>query len=217
MKGLLRRLLRNERVERSSLATERTEPPRTFREAPVPDRRQHAISVDGNTRTFWARGEASATTVVEVEAPPPLEPGHPLPRGARAPAEPRPRGNPAFSETLFIELMRAGQFARAYEQLSPHCQSLWGSVENFAVAQSRSGLRAVQGVSVRDVRYLDRWTDPDTQVRHHNVAELFVEYTVGNRDHATRLERIVHLVPVEGRWRSICVPPQGSEAPSASR
>ena len=180
--------------------------------------RSHGVRVDGNTRTFWARGEASATTIVDVDAddeatsPQLRVDGHRVAEvtGRR---EQRPRGNPAFSETLFVELMRAGQFARAFDHITPECQRQWGSVDNFAKAQSgsRGAHRAIQGVTVRDVRYLDSWLDPESDMAYRNVAELTVEYMVesrvGSSAPATRLERTVHLVPVAGRWRSLCAPP----------
>jgi hypothetical protein len=203
MKGLLRRLLARD-DEASPVAAD--EPGEFAAAAPSPPRR-HAVTVDRHTRTFWARGEAAATTVVKADAELPGLGAARSPGGVEQHPPSRPRGNPAFSETLFIELMRAGRFARAYDQLSPECQRLWGSVEQFTAAHGGGAMRAVQGVSVRAVRYLDGWTDPDTGVTHCHVAELEVEYALGSADDPTRIQRTVHLVPVAGRWRSVCAPP----------
>jgi hypothetical protein len=119
---------------------------------------------------------------------------------------PRPRGNPAFAEALFIELMRAHQYRRAFEQLSSECQQSWGSAEDFATAQGAGAMGRLRGVRVNDVRYLPEWTDPGRGATYQEVAELQVEYTIGERERATVLRRVVHLVPDAGRWRSLCYP-----------
>jgi hypothetical protein len=118
----------------------------------------------------------------------------------------RPRGNPAFAEALFVELMRAHQYRRAFEQLSSDCQRSWGSAERFATAQGFGAMGRVRGVRVTDVRYLPEWTDPSRGATYQEVAELSVEYTIGERDPGTVLRRVVHLVPDAGRWRSLCYP-----------
>src|ERR1700684_2302840 len=68
--------------------------------------------VDAHTRTFWSRGALSPATLVESDAPAPaaasgraavLVADHQ--RGAAGGA--LPRANPAFSEAVFVELMRA--------------------------------------------------------------------------------------------------------------
>jgi len=118
----------------------------------------------------------------------------------------RPRGNPAFSEALFIELMRAHQYRRAFEQLSADCQRSWGSSDAFVSAQAGSAMSHLRGVQVRGVRYLPEWTDPDRGATYNEVAELQVEYTIGDRDPVRVLERVVHLVADAGRWRSLCYP-----------
>ena len=123
------------------------------------------------------------------------------------PGEPRrPRGNPAFSEALFIELMRAHQYGRAFELLSADCRRSWGSADAFVAAQGGSAMSRLRGVQVKDVRYLDEWTDPDRGATYSEVAELHVEYTIGDRDPARVLPRVVHLVADAGRWRSLCYP-----------
>jgi hypothetical protein len=118
----------------------------------------------------------------------------------------RPRGNPAFSEALFIELMRAHQYRRAFEQLSTDCQRSWGSADAFVTAQSGSAMSRLRGVQVRGVRYLERWTDPDRGATYSDVAELRVEYGIGEGAAARMLPRTVHLVADCGHWRSLCYP-----------
>jgi hypothetical protein len=117
----------------------------------------------------------------------------------------RPRGNPAFSEAVFVELMRAKQYRRAFDHLSSDCRKRWGSADAFAAAQD-AALRWLQGMKVQDVRYLDEWIDDHTGMRYEGVAELSVEYTLGDGHMAKVVPRVVHLVADEGKWRSLCYP-----------
>ena len=169
-------------------------------------------SVDAHTRGYWARG-AETATLVEAE-PASRRRSHARERlsalleaheAGRAGDGPRPRGNPAFSEALFVELMRARQYRRAFEQLSRDCRDRWGSAEAFAAAQG-GALRWLRGVRVRDVRFLDEWTDEHAARRYTDVAELQVEYAFGDSSDAKLMKRVVHLVPDEGKWRSLCYP-----------
>ncbi|MBV9099710.1 MAG: hypothetical protein JOZ46_09180 [Candidatus Dormibacteraeota bacterium] len=167
--------------------------------------------VDAHTRTFWGRGDAPST-LVEVEGPPRRAPGARSRLSALLEAhesgrvpQPRPRGNPAFSEALFVELMRARQYRRAFDQLSRDCRERWGSAESFAAAQG-GALRWLRGVRVRDVRFLPEWTDEHAGRRYADVAELQVEYAFGDSSDAKLLPRTVHLVPDDGKWRSLCYP-----------
>jgi hypothetical protein len=173
-----------------------------------------AVRADAHTRTFWARGADHRATLVEASAG-----AEPAPRAGRvaellrahhagdaAHGSERPRGNPAFSEALFVELMRARQYGRAFAQLSVDSQRSWGSVEAFAAAQAGGAMRRLRGVSVKDVRYLPEWEDRARGTTYREVAELSVEYTLGEREGVTVLPRIVHLVPDRGRWRSLCYP-----------
>jgi len=118
----------------------------------------------------------------------------------------RPRGNPAFSEALFVELMRAKQYRRAYAQLSVDCQLSWGSADAFAAAQGAGAMRRLHGVNVKEVRYLSEWKDPARGTVYREVAELDVEYALGERGPVTVLPRVVHLIADGGRWRSLCYP-----------
>lgn len=175
----------------------------------------NTVLVDSHTRTFWARGADAPATLVETGS------GDDSTTARRRVAElvrahesgedtrtgsTRPRGNPVFSEALFVELMRAHQYKRAYELLSADCQRSWGSVDAFAAAQGAGTMRRLRGVTVRDVRYLPEWTDPSGGTTYHDVAELRVEYAIGERDPAAVVPRVVHLVPDRGRWRSLCYP-----------
>jgi hypothetical protein len=159
-----------------------------------------APQIDAETRAFWAGSETAAITSRRAAA---LVDAH---ERGRARGAGRPPGNPAFSEALFVELMRASQYRRAFTLLSEDCQLSWGSPEAFAEAQGASMMRRLHGVSVKEVRYLPEWTDAPRGTRYHDVAELEVEYEVGDPEPVARLRRVVHLVPGGGRWRSICYP-----------
>jgi hypothetical protein len=170
--------------------------PSTATVAPKPA----ATQIDPETRPFWAGSETATVTSRRAAA---LVEAHERGRG---PAGARPPGNPAFSEALFVELMRASQYRRAFTLLSEDCQLSWGSPEAFAEAQGASTMRRLHGVSVKDVRYLPEWTDSTRGTTYRDVAELDVEYQVGDPDPVAVIRRVVHLVPGGGRWRSICYP-----------
>jgi hypothetical protein len=173
----------------------------------------HRVLVDGNTRTFWSRGAAVPVTLVEAD---PLVPTAGVPERVRAmvaahergyrSAGTRAAGDPAFSETLFVELVRGEQYTRAFALLAPGCQRLWGTVEQFADAHRGDARHNLRGVNVVDVRHLEEWTDPELGDRHRDVAELDVEYSFDAGTRVVVLRRTVHLLAVAGKWRSLSYP-----------
>ena len=176
------------------------------------------LLVDAATRTFWTRGALATATLVEAPAP---DPAAEAPRSRRlsevvhgdvaalsgSAAQARPRGNPAFAEGVFVELMRARRFDRAFGLLPEECQRRWRSVSAFAAAHKTSGLGALRGAKVKEVRYREHWQDPASGTVHRLVAELDVEYTFLGRGLPSVLEKTVHLAAVEGKWRPLCFPP----------
>jgi hypothetical protein len=177
------------------------------------------VLIDASTRTFWSRGADGPVTLVESYAPATAGPlrdrvralvaAHD--RGSRRGGT-RPPGNPAFSEALFVELIRGGQHARAFALLAPECQRRWGSAERFAAAHGEGALQSLESVNVTAVRHLDEWVDPHRGDCHHQVAELDVEYRFEAGQRRVRLSRTVHLVAVEGRWRSLSYPVEAAAA-----
>lgn len=121
----------------------------------------------------------------------------------------RPRANPAFAEAVFVELMRAHQYRRAFDLLSTDCRRAWGSPDEFAAAQARGSMSRLRGVRVKAVRHLAEWTDAERGTTHRGVAELDVEYTMNGAEPAV-VTRVVHLVADAGKWRSLCYP-QGTD------
>lgn len=177
------------------------------------------VLVDANTRTFWSRGAEGPVTLVELDAPAVARPLRDRVRALVAAHDrgsrhtgPRPSGNPAFSEALFVELIRGGQHARAFALLAPECQLRWGSAERFAAAHAEGSLRSLESVNVRAVRHLDQWVDPHRGDCHRQVAELDVEYSFDAGQRRVKLSRTVHLVAVEGRWRSLSYPVEAAAA-----
>ncbi len=180
---------------------------------PSPSRPASLVLINSGTRTFWSRGAEVPLTLVESDLSSPSRPLRDRVRALVTAHErgigrtgARPRGNPAFSEALFVELVRGGQHARAFELLAPECQRSWGSPERFAAAHGGTSLPRLEGVQVVAVRNLEEWVDPDRGARHRQVAELDVEYSFGGGQRVVRLPRTVHLVAVEGRWRSLSYP-----------
>ncbi|MDQ2960463.1 MAG: hypothetical protein M3R48_05365 [Candidatus Dormibacteraeota bacterium] len=199
--AVLRGLFRREQPVRSSRLT--------ARRLPAADR-PHLV--DAHTRTFWSHGALRPSTLVEAD---PDEPGTSPDRRAASlvadhergvSAGGRPRANPAFSEAVFVELMRARQHRRAFALLSPECQQSWGSVQAFIDAQRIGALARLRGVRVLDVRYLAGWRDPDSGMVHEHAAELDAQYTVGDGHRELAVPRTVHLVAHDGAWRSLCYP-----------
>jgi hypothetical protein len=215
LRGLLRRRGRT------------SEPPQ--QEAPIPPQPQAATAlrspllVDANTWTFWSRGASAAETLVEAT-------GHAVERTASvsqrvaamleardrtrhgsAPAVPR-HGDPAQAELLFVEMMRAGHFERAFRLLAPECQARWGGEAGFAEAQLGSGHDQVRAADIKHIETLDVWPDPDSGRVNREVAELTVEYLIDVGGREVLIERVVHCVLVEGRWRSLCYPPRSVHA-----
>jgi hypothetical protein len=192
---------------------------------PIATRPASRVLVDASTRTFWSRGAEIPVTLVESDIPADSDVSvspHPLrdrvramvaahdrgsPRGGA-----RPSGNPAFSEALFVELIRGGQHARAFDLLAPDCQLRWGSVERFAAAHRGASLQALEGVNVVAVRHLDEWVDPHHGDLHRQVAEMDVEYSFDAGQRRVKLSRTVHLVAVEGSWRSLSYPAEAAVA-----
>jgi hypothetical protein len=167
--------------------------------------------VDAHTRTFWSRGAVAPATLVEADAGSPL-----IRRGRaatlvadherRAAQAERPRANPGFSEAVFVELMRARQYRRAYALLSPECQQSWGSLQAFIDAQRIGALAQLRGVRVSEVRHLEGWRDPESGMVHECAAELDVLYDIGSATGTFSVPRTVHLVALAGTWRSLCYP-----------
>jgi hypothetical protein len=167
--------------------------------------------VDAHTRTFWSRGALSPATLVESDE---VMPAAARGRAATLVADHQrgaaggalPRANPAFSEAVFVELMRARQYRRAFCLLSPECQQSWGSLQAFIDAQRIGALVQLRGVQVDSVRKLDNWRDPDSGMVHEHAAELDVRYQIGDATRTISVPRTVHLVAFAGGWRSLCYP-----------
>ncbi len=167
--------------------------------------------VDSHTRTFWSRGAIAPATLVEADD---SAAGLPPRRAATLVADHergavgsrRPRANPAFSEAVFVELMRARQYRRAYALLSPECQQSWGSLQAFIDAQRIGALVQLRGVRVNEVRHVDNWRDPDSGMIHEHAAELDVQYEIADATRSITVPRTVHLVAFRGSWRSLCYP-----------
>ena len=170
-------------------------------------------AVDAETRTFWARDPAPATLVLadpgtsfagRADRVAAMIAAHEA--GDSGDAHRRPRGSPAFAEAVFVELMRSGQYRRAFEQLTADCRQRWATPEAFAAAQGEASMSRLQGVRVLEVRHLPEWKDRERGTTHTDVAELQVEYTVGEQRPPRVIARTVHLVAEAGRWRSLCYP-----------
>jgi hypothetical protein len=207
--GVFRALLRRRRHGGGDASVEATASPAATVEG------SPAFLVDAHTRTFWSYGASASETLIEAAGE--GRQGHSLGRRVaallsekRAAVSPpsiarrATLADPAFSEALFVELMREGRYDRAFAQLAPECQESWGSQAGFAARHAGAEHERVLGVEVRTVRLLPEWTDPRHGHTHRQVAELDVAYSVQGRTGPAVLPRTVHLVSIEGRWRSLC-------------
>ena len=115
--------------------------------------------------------------------------------------------NPALCEETFTKLISAGRYEAAWDLLTPDSQASWGNQDRFNVEMSRRQPgRGLLGSKVREVRILDSWTDDHTKKTYREVAELVVDYRVRARARETVVTQDVHVVNVNGGWRSLCYP-----------
>lgn len=176
-----------------------------------------SVLVDSGTRTWWRPGEARTETLVEAVAArddarlarrvAALVAGS-APSGTLRPGRVQGTSDPAFVELLGVELLRAGRFDRAYALLAPHCQAAWGSAPAFA-AGNAAAARQLAGARIIELRTLESWEDAAHGMVWQGVAELEVEYAIRAGGGTRPLRRTVHLVEVEGRWRTLLYPPAG--------
>jgi hypothetical protein len=113
--------------------------------------------------------------------------------------------NPTLCEETFTKLISAGRFDAAWDLLTPDSQASWKNRESFTreMAARQPG-RGLLGSKVREVRMLATWTDDETKKTYHEVAELVVDYRVRQRAKETVVTQDVHLVNVNGGWKSLC-------------
>ena len=116
-----------------------------------------------------------------------------------------PSGGPADCEEQFTRLLGNGNYASAWELLTPDSQASWEGVDAFK--REMGGRRPTDGVvasKVREVRFLPVWTDKANQRTYHQVAELVVDYHIRRQTREMVVTRDVHLVNVSGGWKSLC-------------
>ncbi len=119
-----------------------------------------------------------------------------------------PVNDPGQVERQLVDCLRWRRYEHAWRLLAPECQAAWGRVSAFAeVMRARDDGARLASIQVREVHILPRWSDPETHRTHRDVAELAVDYVVvlgAGRRRVVR--RDVHLLPVDGGWRSLCYP-----------
>ncbi|HEV1996857.1 MAG TPA: hypothetical protein VGR61_01840 [Candidatus Dormibacteraeota bacterium] len=113
--------------------------------------------------------------------------------------------NPTLCEETFTELISASRFASAWDLLTPDSQASWQDKESFTREMgARQPGRGLLGSKVREVRMLAQWTDEHTSKTYHEVAELVVDYRVRRQARESIVTQDVHLVNVNGGWKSLC-------------
>jgi len=119
-----------------------------------------------------------------------------------------PTNDPSVVERQLVDCLRWRRYDQAWRLLAPDCQAAWGDPKAFGeVMRTRDDGARMASIRVREVHILPRWSDPETQRTHRDVAELAVDYVIvlgaGRR---LVVRRDVHLLPVQGGWRSLCYP-----------
>ena len=113
--------------------------------------------------------------------------------------------NPTLCEETFTRLISAGRFDAAWDLLTPDSQASWKDQPSFTREMgARQPGRGLLGSKVREVRMLATWTDDTTKKTYHEVAELVVDYRVRARAQETVVTQDVHVVNVNGGWKSLC-------------
>ena len=113
--------------------------------------------------------------------------------------------NPTLCEETFTRLISAGRFDAAWDLLTPDSQASWKDQKSFTSEMgARQPGRGLLGSKVREVRMLDHWTDEKTSKTYNEVAELVVDYRVRQRAKETIVTQDVHVVNVNGGWKSLC-------------
>ena len=113
--------------------------------------------------------------------------------------------NPTLCEETFTRLISAERFDAAWDLLTPDSQASWKDQASFTREMgARKPGRGLLGSKVREVRMLASWKDEHTNKTYHEVAELVVDYRVRQRAQETVVTQDVHLVNVNGGWKSLC-------------
>jgi len=113
--------------------------------------------------------------------------------------------NPTLCEETFTRLISASRFDSAWDLLTPDSQASWSNRESFTREMgARQPGRGLLGSKVREVRMLAQWTDEHTSKTYNEVAELVVDYRVRRQARESIVTQDVHLVNVNGGWKSLC-------------
>jgi hypothetical protein len=113
--------------------------------------------------------------------------------------------NPTLCEETFTRLISAGRFDAAWDLLTPDSQTSWRDKTSFTREMgARQPGRGLLGSKVREVRMLASWKDEQTNKTYHEVAELVVDFRVRQRAQETVVTQDVHVVNVNGGWKSLC-------------
>ncbi len=120
--------------------------------------------------------------------------------------KPWPNANPAFVETLFMELLKVSQFERAFALLARECRDAWSSSKEFAQSLQLQGLTRVSTMAVRECQFLESWEDVAHSTTFEHVAELRVEYAFAVKGTLHRMSKTVHVVAEDGMWKCLYFP-----------
>jgi hypothetical protein len=114
---------------------------------------------------------------------------------------------PDTCEMRFMRLHTEGRFAEMWEMLADDAQRAWGGLHNFVREMPRlDEWLEILDMQVAHVTMLDTWTDHLHQQTYNNVARLVMRYRVRQQMKEWTFDRMVHLIPQAGGWRTLCYP-----------
>lgn len=113
---------------------------------------------------------------------------------------------PTRSEAAFTRALQARQYDAAWQMLAPAAQRAWQDRRSFATEMAANRSARIERSKLKAIQLLPRWQDPvDGQV-HERVAELQVEYHIRHHDRRFSVEKVLHLVRVDGDWKNLVYP-----------
>ncbi len=118
------------------------------------------------------------------------------------------REAPSQSEAAFTRALQERRYELAWELLAPCAQRAWRDREVFVTEMAASKGMRIERSTLKSIRMLPSWQDPMGGEIYADVAEMEVEYHLRYRGRRTVVDKLVHLVHVEGGWKNLVYPPE---------
>jgi len=114
---------------------------------------------------------------------------------------------PGTFEVTFARLQQERSFDDMWDLVAEDAQRSWGSREHFVERMRRQGSEyELLEAQVGEVAIVPEWTDERRNRTYRNVARVAVRYRIRHGWREVALDRLVHLVPAAGGWRTLYYP-----------